>query len=89
MIFLSRIWLDIAFDWLTLSPNLLVLHYEDFKSDPIEGLNQIHNFIKYPTDPKRIKCRQQNPSTLFKRKWKPDYPDNLFPENIKVCFKKQ
>jgi hypothetical protein len=46
--FFSRIWLDIAMDWLTTSPDLLVLHYEDFLTDPVGGLESVHRFLRFP-----------------------------------------
>jgi hypothetical protein len=54
-------------DWLTVSPELLVIHYEDFLTDATEQLRIVHNFLKFPVDEKRIRCIHDNPYNKWKR----------------------
>lgn len=62
------IWQDIAFDWLVVSPELLVIHYEDFVDDTASELRRVHRYLNnFPVDPKRMKCILNNPNGNFKR----------------------
>ena len=79
----SRIWLDIVYDWISVSPDLLVLHYENFLLDPLPQLEKILDFLPFPLITDRLKCIQKNPSTKYKRKWRPKIPDSVFPDEIK------
>ena len=54
-------------DWLTISPDLLVIHYEDFLTDATYELKKIHKFLKFPVDENRIKCIRENPYNKWKR----------------------
>ena len=54
-------------DWLTISPELLVIHYEDFLTDPISELESVLAFLRFPPDEKRIRCIRENPYNKWKR----------------------
>ncbi len=45
-----RIWKDVIFDWLAVSPRLLVVHYENVIENPIMELERIHDFLRIPMD---------------------------------------
>ena len=54
-------------DWLTTSPELLVIHYEDFLTDPTSELESVLEFLRYPVDPKRMECIRDNQFNKWKR----------------------
>ena len=73
-------------DWITISPRLLVLHYEHFKTSAgiVKQLERVHRFINYPVDDKRIECIVKHPATNFKRKWKPKITKETFNREMRV-----
>jgi hypothetical protein len=57
-------------DWLSISPDLLVVHYEDVVADSAGELERVHRFIRFPMDAKRIQCIRDNPYNKWKRQKK-------------------
>ncbi len=55
LIYIHRIWSDIALDWLSACPRLLVVHYEKFVQDPVAELRKVHEFLNFPVDEARMK----------------------------------
>ena len=51
-------WADIIFDWVLLSPNLLVIHYELLKEDQERELRKIVKFLGIEKNDERFKCME-------------------------------
>ena len=63
--------MECALDWLIVSKDILVIHYEDFKTDLEKELRLMHRFLNLNVDDKRLECLIKNPVNLWKRKVKP------------------
>ena len=62
-----RIWLDIVYDWVAVGRHVIVLHYEDFLSDPVPQLNRVLQFLQLPVDPARLQCIRESSFDQWKR----------------------
>ena len=57
--------LDVA----TLSSELLVLHYETFRSDPVSEAERVLKFVRFPeADPERRACARRFPEVMTRRR---------------------
>lgn len=54
----TRHWLATAVNWTFHSSELLTVHYEELKEDPLPQLRRILNFLKLPIDERRLACVQ-------------------------------
>lgn len=52
----TRHWLGTAVNWTENSKQLLVVHYEKLKEDPIPELRRIMKFLDLPIDERRLDC---------------------------------
>ncbi|XP_059097809.1 WSCD family member AAEL009094-like [Tigriopus californicus] len=62
-------WLEMAANW-TLNSNpskVLVLHYENVKSNPEREMRKVLNFLQIPADPSRLSCMQMHKNGFFVR----------------------
>ncbi len=75
--------MDIAYDWLTVSPYLLVIHYENILEAPYREVKKILDFLKFPIDKKRFKCMEKRPQEYFKRRFRPEVPSNVFSDSLR------
>ncbi len=60
-------WKRIALDFITLTPDLLVINYEEFVKDPLSQIRTVLRFINVDINEKRIKCIEKYPNTIFRR----------------------
>ena len=74
--------MDVALDWLSLCPRLLVVHYENFLEDRVRELGKIHRFLNFPADEKRLKCIALHESQTFRRKHKNKVPSDAFSSDL-------
>ena len=82
-----EIWMDTILDWLLLSNDLLVVHYEHFLTDKVSQLRKINTFLKLPIDSKRMECIGKNPINMYKRNGKPQKLKNqsrIFSQKLKT-----
>lgn len=64
----TRRWLGTAINWTDHSDQLLVVHYERLKEDPLPELRRILRFLQLPVDEKRLDCIVKYPQAKFRRK---------------------
>ena len=57
----------LALDWITLAPDLLVLHFEHFVQDFERELKKLANYLKVDLDANRLSCLRQMPLKKHKR----------------------
>ena len=60
-------WADLIFDWVILSPNLVVIHYEFLKEDQEREVRKIVNFLGIKENDERFKCMKNQRYEWFKR----------------------
>lgn len=46
---------------------VLVLHYENVKSNPKREMRKVLNFLRIPADPSRLACMQMHKNGFFER----------------------
>lgn len=61
------LWRDTAMDWITMGKNILVMHYETLKLDPIPVLRTLLDFVHLPVDEERLSCIREFPILHNKR----------------------
>ena len=64
-------WVDLIFDWVLLSPNVLIIHYELLKEDQEREVRKIVNFLGIKENEERFKCMENQRFEWFKPKKKP------------------
>ena len=64
-------WVDLIFDWVLLSPYVLIIHYELLKEDQEREVRKIVNFLGIKENEERFKCMENQRFEWFKRKKKP------------------
>ena len=60
-------WLDLLTDWVTLSHNLVVVHYEKLKLDQEREIRKIMQFFGIKENEKRLKCMKMMKFEWFRR----------------------
>lgn len=62
-------WLEMAANWTMNSDpsKVLVLHYENVKSNPKREMRKVLNFLRIPADPSRLACMQMHKNGFFER----------------------
>ena len=84
--FNSRLWLEIIQDWLTIAPEVFVIHFESFKEDKTRELRKILDFWNYPADPDRIECLGDLEILIHKRTGKKETPEGIWPSELYARF---
>ena len=54
----TRHWLGTAVNWTQHSSELLIVHYEQLKEDPLPQLRRVLRFLRLPVDERRLACIQ-------------------------------
>ena len=65
-----QMWVDLIFDWVLLSPNVLVIHYELLKEDHEREVRKIVKFLGIKENEERFNCMKNQRFEGFKRKRK-------------------
>ena len=60
-------WLDLLADWVVLSTNLVVVHYEQLRLDQERQIRKILKFFGIKVNEKRIKCMKMVSFEWFRR----------------------
>lgn len=66
----ARYWLYMTKDWLNFTGDLHILRYERLKTDPINVIKRLLNFLQIHISEKELMCVYQNMNGRFKRPWK-------------------
>lgn len=83
---IRRLWLEILFDWIPISPNLMVLHFEDFKKDMAKELLRVSEFFRLEPDLERLRCVSSLENTTWRRNKRPKVRMTHFPPEIVALF---
>lgn len=81
-----KLWLEILFDWIPISPNLMVLHFEDFKKDMAKELLRVSEFFRLEPDLERLRCVSSLENTTWRRNKRPKVRMTHFPPEIVALF---
>ncbi|XP_071849045.1 sialate:O-sulfotransferase 2-like [Apostichopus japonicus] len=63
----SRTWTNTALNFLQYNKNVLVVHYEDLRSNLKPNLEKMLRFLKVKIDPNRVLCTISSPDGKYKR----------------------
>ena len=84
----ANLWRVLALDWITLTRDLFVMFFEDFKSDYEKELRKMLRFLKVPVSEERLACLRKHPIEQYKRKRKKKRSIDFFcPEARKLVQK--
>ena len=67
---------------------LLVVHYEQIRKDPMKEVKKIINFLNIEEDPGRLKCLLKYQNGFFKRKSKPKLSEIPFSRSLRAGIDK-
>lgn len=63
----AKSWFEMNKSWLDFSGDLLIVRYEDLKSDPIKELKSLLKFLRIHISQKELSCVSENLTGRFKR----------------------
>lgn len=82
----TRRWLGTAVNWTLYADELLIVHYEDVKNDPLPELRRILAFLELPVDEERLACievsvcqfRSMHPTKTVRSVQQQNHPQGKF-----------
>lgn len=79
----SSLWFEIMQDWLSISSDLIVMHFENYQEDLEKQLRRVAKYFNLDLEDKRVSCLKEVEVKNHQRSGKPDLPENIYrPEMV-------